>query len=62
MGVCLTLSKAANKPMHIYLEAAKHEDMDVTLTWDTVFGILDAARKYMVEDCVLTPYDLSSRT
>ena len=24
--------------------------MDVTLTWDTVFGILDAARKYMVED------------
>ena len=28
----------------------KLQDMDVTLTWDTVFGILDAARKYMVED------------
>ncbi|CAE7565352.1 BTBD3 [Symbiodinium pilosum] len=28
-------------------------DMDVTLTWDTVFGILDAARKYMVEDLEL---------
>ena len=28
----------------------KWQDMDVTLTWDTVFGILDAARKYMVED------------
>ena len=24
-------------------------DMDVTLSWDTIFGVLDAARKYMVE-------------
>ena len=26
------------------------KDMDVTLSWDTIFGVLDAARKYMVED------------
>ena len=43
--------------------------MDVILTWDSVFGILDAARKYMVEDaCCKTffccePRDvLSART
>lgn len=29
-------------------------DMDVTLSWDTIFGVLDAARKYMVEDLELT--------
>jgi len=29
-------------------------DMDVTLSCDTVFGVLDAARKYMVEDLELT--------
>eukprot|EP00930_Biecheleria_cincta_P045382 TRINITY_DN31288_c0_g2_i1.p1 TRINITY_DN31288_c0_g2~~TRINITY_DN31288_c0_g2_i1.p1 ORF type:complete len:463 (-),score=93.72 TRINITY_DN31288_c0_g2_i1:60-1448(-) len=29
-------------------------DMDVTLVSDTVFGVLDAARKYMVEDLELT--------
>jgi len=29
-------------------------DMDVSLTWGTVFGVLDAARKYMVEDLELT--------
>ena len=26
------------------------KDMDVTLSWDTIFGVLNAARKYMVED------------
>jgi hypothetical protein len=26
------------------------KDMDVTLSWDTIFGVLDAARKYMLED------------
>lgn len=36
----------------------KTKDMDVTLSCDTVFGVLDAARKYMVEeidliDCLL---------
>ncbi|CAK9066353.1 unnamed protein product [Durusdinium trenchii] len=29
-------------------------DMDVTLSSDTIFGVLDAARKYMVEDLELT--------
>lgn len=28
-------------------------DMDVTLTYETVFGVIDAARKYMVEDLEL---------
>ncbi|CAJ1349765.1 unnamed protein product [Effrenium voratum] len=29
-------------------------DMDVSLSCDTIFGVLDAARKYMVEDLELT--------
>lgn len=29
-------------------------DMDISWTWSTVFGVLDAARKYMVEDLELT--------
>ena len=31
----------------------KTKDMDVTLSCDTVFGVLDAARKYMVEEIEL---------
>ena len=30
--------------------AAWAKDMDVSLSCDTIFGVLDAARKYMVED------------
>lgn len=38
----------------------KIKDMDVTLSCDTVFGVLDAARKYMVEEIDLIDYSLIS--
>lgn len=40
------------RELGVFFESSglKTKDMDVTLSCDTVFGVLDAARKYMVEE------------